>query len=110
MCKQPLSHIVLGWLFILAGAVGFAYHATEINVQAPLDPQLILALTVRLIAIAGGIFLLRGAGRTRWLPIAWMAYHAIVSAFHSLDEPGFHVGILAIVSYFLLRRPHAPAP
>lgn len=100
--KRPPSITVIGCLFVAAGAVGVVYHTTEFNVRDPLHVDLVWALLVRVLAIIGGVFLLRGANWARWLLLVWMAYHVILSAMHSLSELAMHVVIFAAVAYVLL--------
>ena len=89
---------IVGCLFILAGLVGLAYHLSD----KPLDHWIVLISAVRIIAVVGGIFLLLGRGWARWLLLAWLALHVLVSAFHSVSETIAHVVLLMVVSYFLL--------
>ncbi len=102
MNKRPLSVAIISYLFIMAGAVGLAYHATEFNPQHPFEYELMLVLFVRLLAIVGGVFALRGANWARWLLLTWIAYHVILSGFHTLSELVMHGALLAVVAYFFL--------
>jgi hypothetical protein len=108
MNKRPLAVTVIGWIFILAGGVGLAYHLTEFNPQHPFKDDVIWVLLVRLLAILGGLFLIRGRDWARWLLLIWMAYHVILSAFHSMFELIMHTVLLAVIAYFLF-RPHVSA-
>jgi hypothetical protein len=103
LSSRPLHVTVFGWLFIAAGAVGLAYHATQLHIPGPLDLETVWVLLLRLLAIVGGAFLLRGAGWARWLVLAWIAYHVVVSAFHSWSDTAVHAALLALVAYGLLR-------
>jgi len=96
--KRPFAVTILGCLFILAGLVGLVYHLSD----KPLDHWIVLISGVRIIAVVGGIFLLLGHGWARWLLLAWLALHVLVSAFHSVSETLAHVVLLMVVSYFLL--------
>ena len=96
--KRPFAVTILGCLFILAGLVGLVYHLSD----KPLDHWIVLISGVRIIAVVGGIFLLLGLGWARWLLLAWLALHVLVSAFHSVSETLAHVVLLMVVSYFLL--------
>jgi uncharacterized membrane protein HdeD (DUF308 family) len=96
--KRPFAVTVLGCLFILAGLVGLVYHLSD----RPVDHWIVLISLVRIIAVVGGIFLLLGHGWARWLLLAWLALHVLVSAFHSVSETLAHVVLLMVVSYFLL--------
>jgi uncharacterized membrane protein HdeD (DUF308 family) len=99
--KRPLPVTFLGCLFIVVGLVGLVYHLFE----RPLEPQIALVSIVRLMAVVGGIFLLMGHNWARWLILAWLAFHVVVSAFHSLSEFIAHVLFLIVIGYFLLRPP-----
>jgi hypothetical protein len=102
--ERPLPVTIIGWLFIAAGVVGVAYHATEIDVGAPFDDDVLWVLLVRLLAIVAGVFMLRGANWARWLSIAWIGFHVILSAFHSVSEALAHGVLFAVIAYVLLRR------
>src|SRR5882672_2264838 len=99
--KRPLPVTVFGCLFILAGTVGLIYHLRE----RPLERDYLLIFAIRLLAVVGGVFLLLGHNWARWLLLAWLAFHVVVSAFHSLSESIAHVVLLIIVGYVLLRPP-----
>lgn len=105
---RPRSVTVIGWLFVAAGIVGFVYHATELTTTGPVDSDVVWVLFVRLLAIVGGAFMLRGADWARWLVLAWIAYHVVLSAFHSWSETAVHAVLLAGVAVILL-RPEASA-
>ncbi len=102
MNKRPLPVTVIGWLFIAAGAIGLAYHATELTGPNPFQNELIWVLALRLLAIICGVFILRGRDWARWLLLAWITYHVVLSAFHSLPELAMHSLLLVVVGYFLL--------
>lgn len=102
--KRPVAVTIIGWLFILAGTVGFLYHARELNIQDPFANDAVWVELVRLLAVAGGILTLRGSNIGRWLLIAWMSYHVILSFFHPFSELIVHVIVLAAVAYGLFHR------
>jgi hypothetical protein len=52
----------------------------------------------------GGIFILRGANWARWLLLAWLCYHVVLSAFHSLSEMIIHGVLCAVIASLLFRR------
>src|ERR1700674_3762000 len=99
--KRPLQVTITGCLFIVAGLVGLVYHLSE----RPLDHWIVLISMIRIIAVVGGVFLLLGHNWARWLVLIWLAFHVVVSAFHSLSECLAHVALLIIVGYVLLRPP-----
>jgi predicted membrane protein len=101
MKDRPIPVLLVACLFILAGTVALIYHAREYLGQAAIDSQSILVLGVRIVAVACGILLLRRVNWARWVAIAWLAYHVVLSFFHSLSETIFHVALMVIVSILL---------
>jgi len=99
--KRPFPVTIIGGLFLIAGLVGLVYHLSE----RPLDRWIVLISMVRIVAVVGGVFLLIGHNWARWLMLAWLAFHVVVSAFHSLSEFMAHVVLLVVVGYVLLRPP-----
>jgi chromate transport protein ChrA len=99
--KRPFPVTILGCLFIVAGLVGLVYHLSE----RPLDHRIVLVSTIRIIAVVGGVFLLLGHNWARWLVLAWLLFHVVMSAFHSLSNSIAHLVLLLVVGYFLLRPP-----
>ena len=104
MNKRPVTVTFLACVLIAAGAVGLAYHLTEFNAPHALHSELVWIELVSLLAIIGGVFMLRGHDWARWLALAWIAFHVIISFFHSLGEVAMHAVIFALFAYFLLRR------
>ncbi|HYV27818.1 MAG TPA: hypothetical protein VFA77_09810 [Candidatus Eisenbacteria bacterium] len=103
MNKRPLSVAVIGWLFIAAGTVGLVYHAREFKTGHLFDNEAVWVCTVRALAIFGGVCVLRGRNWARWLLILWMAYHVVLSAYHSVSELIMHTLLMVVIAYFLLR-------
>lgn len=101
--SRPRSVTAMGVLFIGVGIVGLAYHASEVDLAHPFQSDALLIQFVRLLAVVAGVFILRGANWARWLAIAWMAFHVIVSALHSAGEALAHAVLLAAIAYVLLR-------
>jgi|SRR5882672_10657887 len=99
--KRPLPVLVFGILFILAGIAGLIYHLKG----RALESDYLLISAIRLLAILGGIFLLLGHNWARWLLLAWLAFHVLVSASHSMQEFAAHTVLLFLFAFFLFRTP-----
>ncbi|MBI5473234.1 MAG: hypothetical protein HY961_12895 [Ignavibacteriae bacterium] len=99
--KRPVSVTIVAFLFIAAGIVGLVYHATEFDMRAQFQTDRLLILFVRLMAFVGGVYLLRGANWARWLVVAWIGYHVVLSIGHSTSELVMHsvifVGVTALL-------------
>jgi len=107
MNKRPLSVTIIGFIFIAAGVIGFAYHAADFKTHRRFA-EIVWVCLLRLLAILAGVFLLRGHNWARWLLLVWIAYHVVLSAFHSRSELIVHSLLFAVVAY-LLFRPRASA-
>lgn len=101
MKNRPLPVMVVSLLFILAGGVGFVYHVSDIFKPGGLSYAFILIQFLSILAVACGILLLFRMNRARWLALAWMAYHVIISAFNSISEMIAHFVFLIIISVLL---------
>ena len=101
MKNRPLPVIVVALLFIIAGCVGLLYHANEYIERSAVKYELVWVLFIRVLAIVCGELLLKRINWGRWLSIAWLAYHVVLSLFHSVSETVAHIVLLIIVSFLL---------
>jgi hypothetical protein len=100
--KRPWSIIVVSVVFVVAGVVGIVYHLPEWR-HAP-GPVEFWAVVVRLLAIVCGVFLFLGKHWARWLAVLWLAYHVVLSAFHSAGQTVFHLVLLVVIAWVLFSR------
>jgi hypothetical protein len=102
---RPLPVTLISYLFIGAGTMSIIYHANELR-GILVRQEVVWVLLVRLLAIVGGVFALRGVNRARWLLLAWIVYHVILSVSHSTAELAIHT-ILMIITAIALFHPKA---
>lgn len=95
--KRPLVVMAIGWFFIAAGTIGLFYHASELKLHEPFSNDTVWVLLIRLLAIGAGILILRGLNAGRWLLLAWIAYHVVLSSFHAVAEMVIHMILLIVV-------------
>jgi len=102
--KRPISVTILGCLYLAVGTIGFAYHGSEI-IQAghAIQSDDVWVELVECVAIISGTFMLRGHNWARWLAVAWIAFHVILSAFHSFGQLAIHTLFCAVIAWFLFR-------
>ena len=103
MNPRPLSVTLIACLYLATGAIGLVRHVTEFRTEHLFPYDTLLISLVSLIALVCGIYLLRGQNWARWLTLAWIGYHVILSAFHSLGQPAIHCLFCAVLTYFLTR-------
>lgn len=103
MNSRPLPVTIIACVYILTGAGGFVLHLRDFKALQPFPYDNVLVELVSLTAVVAGAYLLRGENWARWLALAWMAFHVVVSVFHSLSQLAIHALFLAILGYFLFR-------
>jgi hypothetical protein len=103
MKKRTLSVTLLSYLLIAMGTIGFVYHFSEFYKQHLFAYDDVWALGVRLLAIVAGVFMLRGKDWARWLAMAWIAFHVVLSSFHSMGEVAMHALFLVVFAVALFR-------
>jgi hypothetical protein len=113
--KRPLSLTVIGWLFVVAGVGSLGRHLGPLvlgDASAPApdadDAAIAWIVASGLVAIAGGVLLLRRVSCARWMLAAWLAFHIWVGLLHDPLRLAIHAALF-VVLVFLLFRPAASA-
>ena len=96
--KRPVSILILACVYLAVGIIGFAYHFSELR-----QPEGVWIGLTEFLAILSGVFMLRGENWARWLALAWIAFHVILSAFHAFHELAVHTLLFAVIVWFLFR-------
>jgi hypothetical protein len=99
----PLSVTILGWIYVAVGVIGAIGHASEFLGGGVFHSDVIWIELTEFVAILCGIFILRGQNWARWVALAWMAFHVILSAFRALPEFAIHCAFCAVIAWFLFR-------
>jgi hypothetical protein len=96
--KRPVSILILACVYLAVGSIGFAYHFSELR-----QPDGVWIELTEFLAILSGAFMLRGQNWARWLALAWIAFHVILSAFHEFRELAIHTLLFAVIVWLLFR-------
>jgi hypothetical protein len=99
--KRPFEVTVSGWLFVALGIFATVFQLSH----GRLDHWMIVIVLEEFVAIAAGVFLLRGARWARWLALAWIAGHVIAFAFISWSSALPELALLLVFGYALLGPP-----
>jgi hypothetical protein len=103
MNKPPLSVILISCLYLATGAIGLVSRLIQFKPQHPFDYSIVWISLVSLLAILSGAYMLRARNWARWLAMAWIAFHVVLSAFHSRLELVVHSLLCVVLGYFLFR-------
>ena len=103
--KRPWPVMLIALLYIAIGAIGFVYHLPAFHGQYGFHQEDVWIELTEAIALIAGVFLLQGRNWARWLAMAWIAFHVLISAFHSLQETIVHAALCAIIAAILFSPP-----
>jgi hypothetical protein len=98
--KRPLSVTIVAGVYLAVGVIGFAFHFRELLAG---HPDAVGIELTEFVAILCGAFLLRGHNWARWLALAWIAFHVVLSAFHAIPELVIHAVFCAVIAWILFR-------
>lgn len=101
LARRPVPVMVIAGAYLAVGIIGFVTHFHDL--LATPSEGVWIELT-ELLAVVTAVFLLRGRNWARWLAVAWIAFHVVLSAFGSIRETAMHV-VIAVLIVWLLFRP-----
>src|ERR1043165_3851039 len=102
--RRPIAVTIISFVLIVTGAFGLILHPVHWQAQNPFESDILGTSLVSLAAIVSGAYMLRAGNWARWLSLAWIGFHVILSIFHSRFELMVHILIFAAFAYFLFRR------
>ena len=101
--NRPLPVTILGCVYIAVGIISFIYHLTDFGSSGAFRYEGVWVELVPFLAIISGAFILRGHNWARWLALTWIAFHVILSAFHTFPQFAIHCLFCAVIAWFLFR-------
>ena len=106
--KRPITVTLLSVLFILIGiantfkAIWPLVGGPSANITGHELMDSLFVFISAVLALLGGVLMIRGANSGRWLVLIWMALHVLLSIFHKPVELAIHSLMLAILIALLL--------
>jgi len=101
MNKRPVAVTVVAWLYVLVGIGGLIGHFHE---MIPINRDGLLIAGTEILAIVAGAFMLRRQNWARWLALAWMVFHIVLSAFPPGIPLVVHCVFFVAIAWALLQR------
>lgn len=99
--KCPLTIAVLSCLLAATGVLGLAAQPYKFVTEHRFESDMIWSGLVSVAAVVSGVYMLRGSNWARWLAMAWIAFHVVLSFFHAWPEMAVHGVIFVAFAYFL---------
>lgn len=103
LARRPVPVLIVAAAYLAVGIIGFVAHFHDL--LATPSEGVWIEVTELLAAVAG-VFLLLGRNWARWLAVAWVAFHVVLSAFHNIGELAVHA-VMAVLIVWLLFRPES---
>lgn len=100
LARRPVAVLVIAGAYLAVGIIGFVVHFHDL--LATPSEGVWIELT-ELLAAVTGVFLLRGRNWARWLAVAWIAFHVVLSAFGNIREMAVHALLAALIVWLLFR-------
>ena len=101
--QRPISVTIIACLYLAVGTVAFIYHFREL---LSLQRDSISMELTEFLAMVSGAFMLRGHNWARWLALAWIIFHVILSIVDSGHGLVVH-SVLCVAIAWILFRPEA---
>jgi hypothetical protein len=100
LVRRPVAVLVVAGAYLAIGVIGFIAHFHDL--LATPSEGVWIELT-ELVALITGIFLLQRRNWARWLAVAWIAFHVVLSAFGNMREVAVHALLFAVIVWLLFR-------
>lgn len=97
--KRPLSVTIVACVYLVTGIGGFAAHFNSLLARDAFPEGVSIEATELSAAIAG-VFLLRAQNWARWLALAWIGFHVVLS-FGNLPQLAIHCVFCAGITWAL---------
>jgi hypothetical protein len=98
--QRPIPVTIIACLYLAVGTVAFVYHFREL---LSLQRDSFGMELTEFLAIVSGAFMLRGHNWARWLALAWIAFHVILSILDSDHGLVVHGLLCAVIAWILFR-------
>jgi hypothetical protein len=103
MHKRPISVLLIACVYIAVGAIGFVFHFPGLYAGGGFHADDIWIELTELLALICGVFLLRGHNWARWIAVAWIAFHVVIS-YPDIGKLVIHGVIAALIVCGLFHR------
>ncbi|MGC1422671.1 MAG: hypothetical protein WA354_14670 [Terracidiphilus sp.] len=98
--KPPIPVMIVIVVYLLVGVMGFVYHFPELT--AGHRDAIAIELT-ELTAVVAAVGLLLRQNWARWLALAWVIFHVVISIFHPVRELLIHAALCVLIAWLLFR-------
>ena len=98
--RGPVPVLIVAGVYLAVGVIGLVVHFRDLLAN---PSEGVWMEVTELVAIATAVFLLRGRNWARWLAVAWIAFHIVLSV-GDVGQLVVH-SVFAVLIAWLLFRP-----
>jgi hypothetical protein len=98
--SRPVSVSLVACVYLLVGALGFVR-----NIHVFQHPGLFWTELTEVLAVVAGAFMFLGRNWARWLALAWIAFHVLLSFDHPVLQTVIAHSVIFVLIAWLLFRP-----
>lgn len=98
--RIPVSVMIIAVLYLVVGTLGFISH---FHTLLAWQKDSVWVETTELLAVIIAVFLLRRQNWARWLAVAWIALHVVLSAFNSYVQAAVHAAFMVLIIWALFQ-------
>jgi hypothetical protein len=102
--KRPIAITILAWLYIAVGVLSTGAHYANFRSHKPMVNEFFWITALGAAAILAGAFMLHGHNWARWLALAWIAAHVVISALNLMHGLLMHCVVFLLVAAILFQR------
>jgi hypothetical protein len=99
----PISVAIVATLYIGVGTIGFVAHLAGFQSRNIFRFDGVWIELTELVAILCGAFMLRSRNWARWLALAWMGFHVVLSGLDAFHGFVVHCLFFAVIAWALFR-------
>lgn len=99
--KRPIAITILSWLYIAVGVLSTAAHYANFTSNKPMVNEFVWITALGAAAVLAGAFMLRGHNWARWVALAWVAAHVVISALHLMHGLLVHSVLFVVIGFLL---------
>ena len=102
--KRPIAITILAWLYIAVGVLSTGAHYANFRSHKPMVNEFFWITALGAAAILAGAFMLHGHNWARWLALACIAAHVVISALNLMHGLLMHCVVFLLVAAILFQR------
>ena len=104
MKKRPIAVTVIAGLLILGSCAGIVLGLVNTKSLSDDHYAILWIVAVNAAGMVAGGFILRGENWARWLAVAWIGFHVVITLWNPWQQRAMHWLIFGLIVFGLFRQ------